>query len=49
VFERVKQFGIDARQAGQALGIYLVSLALGGVDEPRPVRVGLQNLMAALL
>jgi hypothetical protein len=32
VFERVKQFGIDARQAGQALGIYLVSLALGGAE-----------------
>jgi len=26
VFERVKQFGIDARQAGQALGVELSSV-----------------------
>jgi hypothetical protein len=47
VLEGVKQFGIDARQAGQALGVEPVGLlAPGGVDEPRPARVGYQDLVA---
>ena len=49
VLERVKQLGIDARQAGQALGIDLVGLALVRVDEPRLARVGHKDLVAALL
>jgi hypothetical protein len=49
VFERVKQFGINTCQAGQALGIYLVGLALGGVDEPRPARIGHQHLVTTPL
>jgi putative transposase len=32
VFERIKQFGIETRQAGQTLGIYFVGLAFVGVD-----------------
>jgi hypothetical protein len=35
VLEWVKQPRIEARQAGQVLGIYFVGLLLVGVDEPQ--------------
>jgi len=49
VFEWIKQFRIKTCEASEVLGIYLVSLALVCVDQPRLARVGHQHPMATLL
>src|SRR5215218_8962426 len=49
VLERVQELRIQTRQASQVLGVYLVGLALVGVDQPRLARIGYQHLVATLL
>jgi hypothetical protein len=49
VRNRVEQLGIEARQAGEVLGIDLVGLLLVCVDEPQLAGDGHQDLVAALL
>jgi hypothetical protein len=49
MFEWVEQLRVEARQAGEILGIYFIGLALVGVDEPQFPSVGHQHLVAALL
>jgi hypothetical protein len=46
VFERVEQLGIEARQAGQVLGIDLVGLLLVGVDQSQLAGIGHKYLVA---
>jgi hypothetical protein len=45
----VEQFRIQTCEASQILGIDLISLALGGVDEAHLAGISHQDLMAALL
>jgi hypothetical protein len=49
VLEWVQELRIQACQASQVLGIYLVGFALVGVDEPQFAGIGHKYLMAALL
>ena len=49
VLERVQELRVHSCQAGQVLGVYLVGLALVGVDEPQLAGIGHQDLVAALL
>ena len=47
--DRIEQLRIEACQAGQVLGVDLVSLALAGEDQPQFTSIGHQDLVAALL
>lgn len=49
VLEWVQQLGVEAGQAGQVLGIQLVSFVLVGIDESELSGVGNQDLMTAAL
>jgi hypothetical protein len=49
VRNRVEQLRIEARQAGEVLGIHFIGLFLVGVDQPQFAGVGHQYLVAALL
>jgi hypothetical protein len=49
VLERVQELRIEARQAGEVLGVGLIRLSLVGVDEPEFSGIGHQHLVAALL
>src|SRR3712207_3469360 len=49
VFEWVEQFRIHSCEASEILSIYLVGLALVGVDEPYLAGIGHQNLVSTLL
>jgi hypothetical protein len=50
VLEWVEQLRIQARQASEVLGVYLVCFALvAGIDEPPLARIGYQDLMATFL
>ena len=48
MFEWVEQLRVQPCQASQVLGIYLVGLALVGVDQSRLARIGYQHLVATL-
>ena len=49
MFEWVQQLRVQACQASQILGVYLVGFALVGVDEPQFAGIGHQDLVATLL
>jgi hypothetical protein len=49
MLEGVQELGIQACQAGQVLGVYLVGFAFVGLDEPQFTSIGNQDLMATLL
>jgi hypothetical protein len=48
VLEGVEQLRIKTCQASQILGVYLVGLALVGIDQPCLARIGYQHLVATL-
>jgi hypothetical protein len=49
MLEGVQELGIQACQASQVLGVYLVGLAFVGIDEPYLTGIGHQYLVATLL
>jgi hypothetical protein len=49
MLERVQELRIKTRQASQVLGVYLIRLALVGIDEPQFAGIGHQHLVAAFL
>ena len=49
VLEWIEQLRVQACQASQVLGIYLICLTLVGVDEPQLAGIGHKDLVAALL
>src|SRR5215208_8116970 len=48
VLKRIEQPGIHSSQAGQVLGVYLVGLLLGGVDESQFASIGHKDLVTTL-
>ena len=49
VLERIQELRIEAGQASQVLGVYLIGLVLIGIDEPQFASIGYQHLVAAFL
>jgi hypothetical protein len=49
MLEGVQELGIQACQASEVLGVYLVGLAFVGIDEPYLTGIGHQYLVATLL
>src|SRR5215212_8614542 len=48
VLERVQELRVNSCQASEVLSVYLVGLALIGIDEPQLAGVGHQDLMSTL-
>jgi hypothetical protein len=49
MLEWVQQLRIHSCQASQILGVYLIGLLLGGVDESQLASIGHQHLVTTLL